>query len=32
MHSLQKRAQDGLPIRADEIPPPVSIPKDDGKC
>ncbi|XP_035825961.1 uncharacterized protein LOC101854088 isoform X2 [Aplysia californica] len=29
MHSLQKRAQDGFPIRADEIPPSVVIPSDD---
>ncbi|CAG5118522.1 unnamed protein product, partial [Candidula unifasciata] len=29
IHELQKRTQAGFPVRADEIPPPVTIPGDD---
>ncbi|GFS01979.1 coiled-coil and C2 domain-containing protein 1A [Elysia marginata] len=29
IHNLQKRAEAGFPIRADEVPPPISIPSDD---
>ncbi|GFN95175.1 coiled-coil and c2 domain-containing protein 1a [Plakobranchus ocellatus] len=29
IHNLQKRAEAGFPIRADEVPPPVAIPDDN---
>lgn len=30
IQKLQEKAQAGYPIRVEEIPPPVTIPTDDG--